>query len=232
MNPANQRIMEQVIVGPDGQAYRRTTVNGTNPIAIGGYWDGEFIPEGDDTIPVQRFESLFRRAIPKQKPQSNQNIVKDQNPAGPMPDPSYFGTISSDPTINPIRRWIDSKVNNNPTLYRTRQGLRNFVQSAPGKVLDFFIPDVTSENGVMSAVAPVVSKIGFRVPTEASFNQRGRALIKAESDRLKAIEAATKEGRYYVEPKPSDFDIDKSYIFNSPDYTSILSKIRNIKITK
>ena len=37
MNPANKRIMEQVIVGPDGQAYRRTTVNGANPIAIGGY---------------------------------------------------------------------------------------------------------------------------------------------------------------------------------------------------
>lgn len=125
MNPANQRIMEQVIVGPDGQAYRRTTVNGTNPIAIGGYWDGEFIPEGDDIIPVQRFESLFRRAIPKQKPQSNQKIVKDQNPAGPMPDPSYFGTISQGKPRSKVSQAID----NNSKARNFVKGVKQFVNS-------------------------------------------------------------------------------------------------------
>ena len=64
-NPANRRIMEQVIVGPNGQAYRRTTENGINPITIGGYWNGQFTPEGDVTIPNNRFDSLFRKAIPK-----------------------------------------------------------------------------------------------------------------------------------------------------------------------
>lgn len=82
-NPANRRIMEQVIVGPNGQAYRRTTENGINPIVIGGYWDGQFTPEGDDAIPVQRFDSLFRRAIPRVK--NNQNVIKEQNAARPIP---------------------------------------------------------------------------------------------------------------------------------------------------
>ena len=154
-NPANRRIMEQIIVDPNGQAYRRTTENGINPIIIGGYWDGQFTPEGDDTIPVQRFDSLFRRAIPKQKSQNNQNIVKDQNPAGPMPNSSYFGTISSDPTTNPIRRWIDSKVNNNPTLRNIQTGFRNFGNSAMGKVLGFFMPDPNSESGMLGAAAPI-----------------------------------------------------------------------------
>lgn len=92
-NPRGEKINQRVIVDKNGQAYKWNTVNGINPIVIGGYWDGQFTPEGDDAIPVQRFDSLFRRAIPKQKTQSNQNIVKDQNPAGPMPVPGVNGQV-------------------------------------------------------------------------------------------------------------------------------------------
>ena len=84
LNPRGEKINQKIIVDKNGQAYKWNTVNGINPIVIGGYWDGQFTPEGDDTIPVQRFDSLFRRAIPKQNSQSNQNVVKDQNPAGPI----------------------------------------------------------------------------------------------------------------------------------------------------
>ena len=114
-----------------------------------------------ELAPAGFFENLVER-VNNRTPQVQENggVVKNQEPAGPIPEPddSYFGTISED-TTNPIRRWIDNKINNNPTLYRTRQGLRNFEQSAPGKVLDFFVPDVTSENGFMSAIVPV-GKIG------------------------------------------------------------------------
>lgn len=84
MNPANKRIMEQIIVGPNEQAYRRTFENGLNPVAVGGYWnDNEFYPEGDDAISNLQFESLFKKATPKKK---QTNIVKDQEPAGPIPE--------------------------------------------------------------------------------------------------------------------------------------------------
>lgn len=209
MNPANQRIMEQIIVGPDGQAYRRTTVNGTNPIAVGGYWnENQFYPEGDSSIPNNRFDSLFRRAIPKiQKTQSNQNVVKNQNPAGPIPEPdaSYFGTISSDPTTNPIRRWIDNKINNNSTLHHIRQGVQNFAQSAPGGVLRFFMPESDSESGMLGAayMSPIAKEInlgkyiGYRTPTQAVYTPKQEdALQKALRDR--------KNWEY-----PGDLDIDK-----------------------
>ena len=124
-NPRGEKINQRVIVDENGQAFKWNTINGTNPIAIGGYWDGEFIPEGDDTIPVQRFESLFRRAIPKQKPQSNQNIVKDQKPAGPMPDPSYFGTISQGKPRSKVSQAID----NNSKARNFVKGVKQFVNS-------------------------------------------------------------------------------------------------------
>ena len=64
INPAKKKIQEQIIVGPNAQAYRRTFENGANPISIGGYWsENKFYPEGDDSIPNNRFEELFRKAL-------------------------------------------------------------------------------------------------------------------------------------------------------------------------
>lgn len=155
---------EQIAVEPNGQAIQRVIIDRSrmtnrdelpirDTLRLGGYYtpDG-FIQDGDITF-GREIDPIFD-TVNKKK------VVKNQEPAGPIPEPddSYFGTISED-TTNPIRRWIDNKINNNPTLYRTRQGLRNFAQSAPGKVLDFFVPDVTSENGFMSAIVPV-GKIG------------------------------------------------------------------------
>ena len=156
---------EQIAVEPNGQAIQRVIIDRSrmtnrdelpirDTLRLGGYYtpDG-FIQDGDITF-GREIDPIFD-TVNKKK------VVKNQEPAGPIPEPddSYFGTISED-TTNPIRRWIDNKINNNPTLYRTRQGLRNFAQSAPGKVLDFFVPDITSESGALAATAP-----GFKFKT-------------------------------------------------------------------
>lgn len=156
---------EQIAVEPNGQAIQRVIIDRSrmtnrdglpirDTLRLGGYYTPEgFIQDGDITF-GREIDPIFDTANKKK-------VVKNQEPAGPMPEPddSYFGTISED-TTNPIRRWIDNKINNNPTLYRTRQGLRNFAQSAPGKVLDFFVPDITSESGALAATAP-----GFKFKT-------------------------------------------------------------------
>ncbi len=83
--------------------------------------------------------------------------------------------------------------------------------------------------GLPALVAPFsVGPAIARIPAEASLNQRGIALIKAEAERQKAINAASKAGKFYVEPKPNDLDIDKLPMFEN----KIIDYIKNTKFTK
>lgn len=147
---------------------------------------------------------------------------------GPETYVDGYGTVREmheSPIITGLRKayhWINGDQTLSDEAYLQKYGYSKPIIGMPPPI---YISPVAQEINL-------AKYIGFRTPTQASLNQRGAATIKAEADRLKAIEAATKEGRYYVEPKPSDLDMDKSYIFNSPDYTDMLSKIRNIKFTK
>lgn len=83
--------------------------------------------------------------------------------------------------------------------------------------------------GLPALVAPfTIEPAVARIPAETSLDQRAIALIKAEAEKQKAINAATKAGKFYVEPRPNDLDIDKLPMFED----KIIKYIKNTKLTK
>lgn len=67
-------------------------------LRLGGYYTPDGFIQDGDIIFGREIDPIFDTANKKK-------VVKNQEPAGPMPEPddSYFGTISED-TTNPIRR--------------------------------------------------------------------------------------------------------------------------------
>lgn len=73
------------------------------------------------------------------KEKQNGGIVKGQD-----------GAVITTDTTNPLRRKMLSIIDDTPVLRHIQQGFNNFSQSAPGKVLGFFMPD--PKNGAMAMV--------------------------------------------------------------------------------
>lgn len=121
---------------------------------------------------------------------------------------------------NPINEWIKNKFNNNSTLYRLQQGFQNFKESAPGKVLSFFIPNPNSETGMLSAAAPIGKIKSYRTPTQ-------KVLYEKEP-----LAKTIKEGMLpeYNIPKynKGDYDIDKMFntdnFINNIDLSNLIEK--------
>jgi len=77
INAAKEPIRQIVIVDNNGQGYRKTF--GLNN-AAGGYWDGKkFNLEGDDSIPVAKFDSLLTAS---KKPQQKVNVSTSKKANG------------------------------------------------------------------------------------------------------------------------------------------------------
>lgn len=86
--------------------------------------------------------------------------------------------------------------------------------------------------GLPAYVSPVAQEIelakiiGNRIPTQMSAEKNAAYSIKAASEKQKAIDAATKAGKIYIEPKtPADWDIDLPMFdskFDIPDLNNII----------
>lgn len=131
---------------------------------------------------------------------------------------------------NPINEWIKNKFNNNSTLYHLQQGFQNFKESAPGKVLSFFIPNPNSETGMLSAAAPVgkitsgsqfVSRIPKQKPSIKIMEDLGNGRFSAIDDTGKAM-------MYDSKLDKNLYDIDKTFntdnFINNIDLSNLIEK--------
>lgn len=179
--------------------------------------------------PGQNFKDMWNHFTSLFKKEQGGQIEKHQNSNGKIGTRNLYRQITAD----------------GPETYTDGYGTTRTMYESPivsglRKVYHFINGDETLSDEAylqkygfskpLIGFAPMVSPGGVRIPIEASLNQRGKALISAEANRQKAIEAATRQGRIYTEPKPSDLDIDKTYFSNS--FNNIVDFIRNTKFTK
>lgn len=120
----------------------------TNPVLLNniGIFALPFVSAGlaSDRITPEyqkQLESARNNTNFEVKEKQNGGIVKGQD-----------GTVITTDTTSPLRRKVLSFIDDTPALRHIQQGFNNFSQSAPGKVLSFFMPD--TKNGAIGATAP------------------------------------------------------------------------------
>lgn len=116
------------------------------PFVSAGFASDRITPEYQKQLESARNNTDF-----EVKEKKNGGIVKGQN-----------GAVVTTDTTSPLRRKMLSFIDDTPALRHIQQGFNNFKQSAPGKVLSFFMPNPNSETGMLGAAAPIgkVSSLG------------------------------------------------------------------------
>ena len=99
----------------------------------------------------------------------NGGIVKEQD-----------GAVITTDTTSPLRRKMLSFIDDTPALRHIQQGFNNFSQSAPGKVLSFFVPN--TKNGAIGAITPAAKIKVIPEGVSSGVNLDRKVRIRKEID--------------------------------------------------
>ena len=186
----------------------------TNPVLLNniGVFALPFVSAGlaSDRITPEyqkQLESARNNTDFEVKEKKNGGTVKCQEGAEITPD-----------TTNPFRRKMLSFIDDTPALRHIQQGFNNFKQSAPGKVLSFFMPD--PKNGAMAMVP------GFKINNAdkvVSLGEVGKDIITKNGKKVvivpegvygssKAAQRAMKDPWTYIDMSGKDVAEDAKKI--------------------
>lgn len=174
-------------------------------------------PKGDELDNKPNYLNKNKKVNIQLLKKENGGVVKGQKGITVSGEQVYSGEIRPDSVTNPIRKWINRTVDNSSALREASRYARNFGNSAMGKVLDFFVPDISE--GIQGAIVPAWK---YRIPTQGEIKPVagptlvGDKVIKIPKDGIDVQKSSRWDW---------DYDIDKHYSWG-PD-SNIYNLLKN-----